>query len=178
MIARQRLLSLVVLAFAATMSICAPARAEEKFANLALVDPVQVFDRDVTIRGVRLNLIYGVNRAMYGLDLGLVNDVRGETKGLQYGLVNLVDGPFTGWQNGLVNMTDGKFTGLGTAAYNGYRDAEGLVWGLVNVTDHMSGLQLGFVNYTRTLHGLQIGLLNIVKDKDKLPVLPIVNWSF
>ena len=42
----------------------------------------------------------------------------------------------------------------------------------------MSGFQLGIVNYTESMYGLQIGLINFIKEKDKLPVLPLVNWSF
>lgn len=131
------LLILTLVSVATTALLPTVARSEERFVNVALIDPVQIFDHDVTIRGLRLNMIYGVNRGVYGLDLGLANRVNGEAKGLQYGLVNMVHGPFTGWQNGAGNLTKGKFTGLGTGFYNGYGDAEGFVWGVVNVTGHM-----------------------------------------
>jgi hypothetical protein len=29
-----------------------------------------------------------------------------------------------------------------------------------------------------SMYGLQIGILNIIKSKEKLPILPLVNWSF
>lgn len=28
------------------------------------------------------------------------------------------------------------------------------------------------------IHGLRIGIVNIIRGKDSLPVLPIVNWKF
>ena len=56
--------------------------------------------------------------------------------------------------------------------------AEGVLLGLVNVTDSMEGLQLGLFNMTDSMNGLQIGLINVIKSKGTLPVFPIVNWSF
>jgi hypothetical protein len=55
---------------------------------------------------------------------------------------------------------------------------EGVQAGFINVSKGVEGLQLGFINVTHDLHGLQIGLLNVAQGKDKLPVLPIVNWNF
>jgi hypothetical protein len=46
------------------------------------------------------------------------------------------------------------------------------------MAESVHGLQFGFVNVTNHLDGLQIGLLNVAKAKDKLPILPIVNWNF
>jgi hypothetical protein len=31
---------------------------------------------------------------------------------------------------------------------------------------------------TQTLYGLQIGVINVVRQKENLPILPIVNWAF
>ena len=132
--------------------------------QLAIWDPVQLFDSETTIHGVRLNLIYGVNQDMFGVDLGFVNRVKGESKGLQYGFVNFIESDFTGWQDGSVNIVKGRFSGLQT--------------GLFNSTNHVKGLQFGLVNITETLHGLQIGLININKSGDPIKFLPIVNWSF
>src|SRR5215831_18058840 len=55
--------------------------------QLALFNPAQVFNEKTSIRGLRLNLIYGVNENVSGLDLGLVNQVNGSSGALQWGLV-------------------------------------------------------------------------------------------
>jgi hypothetical protein len=28
------------------------------------------------------------------------------------------------------------------------------------------------------MHGLQIGIINVIRQKEKMPVLPIINWMF
>jgi hypothetical protein len=48
----------------------------------------------------------------------------------------------------------------------------------VNITEDAHGLQIGVFNMTQTLYGLQIGAINVVRQKENLPILPIVNWSF
>ena len=50
--------------------------------NLSLFDPVQIFDADTSIKGFRLNLIYGVNQDMTGLDIGLGNHAKGNMSGV------------------------------------------------------------------------------------------------
>ena len=69
--------------------------------------------------------------------------------------------------------------GLQTGVFNLAGDeSEGFMLSFVNSTDSFSGLQIGFLNLTNHLNGLQIGILNIVRKKEKLPIFPIVNWSF
>jgi hypothetical protein len=171
-----------VLLFAAALALSAsPARAETKPFNLTLLSPAQVFPPADSVRGVRINLLYGRNVNVSGLELGLVSGhVTGDFRGLQWQPVNLVDGSFTGWQTGwLFSQTRGDFLGLQSSAVNftgGH--AEGVQLGVVNVTESMSGLQLGLVNVAGRTDGLQIGLVNVIKSKESLPVLPIVNWTF
>ena len=50
---------------------------ETKPINLALFDPVQIFKKDVPIKGFRFNLIYGNNSAMTGLDMGFDRPLAG-----------------------------------------------------------------------------------------------------
>jgi len=166
-----------VLALGLFVGLTAPANAEIRPIQLAIWPPLQLFPPEDTIHGVRLSL-YGLNQEVQGLDLGIFSRTTGKVVGLQYGIVGLTEGNFTGWQDNAVNITEGKFTGFQSGLFNYSNDAEGFLCGLVNVTTSMNGLQLGFINYTRRLHGLQLGLLNIVKDKEQLPILPIVNWSF
>ena len=155
----------LIVLFALTTFIPAPTIAEEHPVQVSLFTPIQIFPENDTIKGVRLNLIYGRNLSLTGIDFGLVNHLTGgKSTGVQWGLVGLNDGDFTGWQNTLVNYNEGDF--------------EGLQMGFVNLADHMNGVQIGLVNYAVTARGIQIGLLNFIDRGGQFPVFPIVNWSF
>ena len=163
MVARRCLLLGLVLVAAVLMA--APAFAQNKPVQLALVTPIQIFPEETPIVGLRLNLLYGRSVTVSGLDLGLVNHTTtGLSKGWQTGLVGLNDADFLGFQDCTVNVTKGR--------------CEGFQWGMVNYAGEMSGFQLGFVNYAMTMKGLQIGIVNIIKQGGQFPVFPIVNWSF
>lgn len=147
--------------------------------QLALFNPIQLRDESSSIFALRLNLIYGKNVSVTGLDLGLVNRCTGGTSvGLQHGLVGYVEGSFAGWQNNVIDIVKDQFTGLQSGLYNQMGSGAAVQYGAVNVAESISGLELGLVNYTETMHGLQIGLINVIRQKEKLPVLPILNWSF
>ncbi len=140
--------------------------AQDKPIQLALFNPIQIFDENTSITGLRISLLYGKNKTVSGLDWGLVNHTTsGVSKGVQFGLVGIVEADFIGWQDNGVNITHGNF--------------EGLQWGLVNYAGSVSGVQLGLVNYASNMKkGLQIGLVNIIKTGGQFPVFPIVNWAF
>jgi hypothetical protein len=173
-------LSLVIAAL--VLGAFAPAvfAQETKPINLALWDPVQIYKKDVPIKGFRLNVIYGNNSAMTGVDLGIANWVTGETVGIQWGIVvNYTAGNFTGWQNAPLQKVGGHALGVQTgviASING--SGKGLQAAGVTVSDDYIGLQLGIVNYAVELHGIQIGLVNIIKNGGMLPFFPIFNFSF
>ena len=151
---------------------------EEPF-QLSLFNPIQVRPEETSIFLLRVNLIYGKNVSVKGLDIGMVNHCSGGvTKALQWGLVGFVEGDFLGWQDHFVNMTAGTFTGFQSGFYNDIDNGEAFQLGFINRARTVSGFQLGIVNYTESMYGLQIGLINFIKEKDKLPVLPLVNWSF
>lgn len=84
--------------------------------QIALVAPVQVVDRYDNVKGLRLDLIYGVNYNVSGIDLGLINKVESEQKGIQIGL------------------------------YNDTFESSGLQVGLVNKTEWLNGVQIGLIN--------------------------------
>ncbi|MGE0555094.1 MAG: hypothetical protein AB7R55_16815 [Gemmatimonadales bacterium] len=155
--ARFSIAALAALGLGAT-----PSAAQERPINLALVTPIQIFPAEDEIKGVRLNLIYGRNRAVTGLDVGLANHVDGRMSGVQWGVVNIAES-MVGWQAGTVNYTVGRF--------------EGLMWGPVNYAGHINGLQLGIVNYAARASGIQIGLINIIKEGGQFPVMVIANWG-
>ncbi|KAA3636628.1 MAG: hypothetical protein DWP97_02430 [Calditrichaeota bacterium] len=138
---------------------------EAKPIQVALLNPIQIFNENTEIAGVRINLLYGKNRSVSGLDWGLVNHTTtGVSKGLGWGFINLTEDSFVGWQDGFVNNVKGNF--------------EGFQSGFVNIAHNCSGFQLGIVNYAHNMNGLQIGLVNIIKQNGQFPVFPIVNWSF
>jgi len=155
------------------------AQAVEELFQLSLFNPAQVRPEETSIFILRVNLIYGKNVSVKGLDIGIANHCSGGiSKGLQWGIVGFVEGDFIGWQDHFVNITEGTFTGFQSGFYNDLDNGEAFQLGFINRARTVSGLQLGFVNYTENMYGLQIGLINFIKDKEKLPVLPIVNWSF
>ncbi len=156
------LLGLIILA---VVSFSLPASAETQPFQLALLAPAQIYPEEDSVRGIRLNVLYGRNTSVTGLDLGLVNHTtEGMSMGVQLGLVNLNEAKFTGFQDGWVNVMKGDF--------------EGFQLGFVNYAGFVKGLQLGLVNYSESMNGLQIGLLNIIHQGGEFPFFPIVNWSF
>jgi len=162
-------------------AFAAPAlAAEAKPFNLALFNPVQIFDESTPIAGLRLSILYGKNAAFSGLDVGVVNETNGDFTGLQYGLVGIArGGEFVGWQdNWAANYVEGQARGLQSAFLNYADTMIGVQIGAVNVSKNMHGVALALVNSTENLRGLQIGLVNIASNLKGHPVLPIVNFSF
>jgi hypothetical protein len=174
--ARRGLMLWSVAALAAVAA--SGAAADSRPIQLSVVTPIQLFSEETPIGGLRLNLIYGRNASLTGVDLGFVNHVTGPCKGVQWGAVGWVGTDFTGWQDNFVSVTKGRFEGFQSGAVNSMGSGEAFQLGIVNHAGNMSGFQLGFVNYCDYLKGLQIGVLNIIKQKEGLPVLPIVNWNF
>jgi hypothetical protein len=178
----------LVLALAVVLSVSA-VLAEEKPIDVTVWEGVQIFSPETSIKGVRINFLYGVNKDITGLDLGLfipVNFVNGNMKGLQlglynrvsgnvtgvqWGLVNNVLGNFTGWQSALVNFTDGDFVGFQQGFFNSAKSMKGLQWGFWNQTDSLKGIQLGLLNFNKA------GV--VVWESAKAPnFFPFVNWAF
>ncbi len=58
----------------------------------------------------------------------------------------------------------GEMRGLSVSAFN-------------RIQGEQKGVTIGIVNYARKLSGLQLGLINIAKNKDRLSVMPIFNYS-
>jgi hypothetical protein len=160
--------------------------AQENPFQIAFIGPtMQLVDDDEDVRGIRLNLLYGVNQNVSGLDLGLINHTNGMMTGVEFGLVNLVDGGFSGWQAGVVNVTQGQFTGLQWAPWSilslaNFADAaEGAqIAAAFNRAEYMHGFQLALVNVADDMYGVQVGLINIIRSKPDLWILPLVNWKF
>jgi hypothetical protein len=163
-----------------------PSTAQENPFQIALIGPtMQLVDDDADVKGIRINLIYGVNRTMTGLDLGLINHTRGHMTGVGFGVVNAADGGFSGWQSGAVNVAGGQFTGLQWSPWtvlslaNFAEAGEGAQIALAfNRAQNLRGFQLSLVNVAEDMYGVQVGLINIIRSKPDLWILPLFNWKF
>ncbi len=149
--------------------------------QFALWHPIQVFDEDVSVTGLRLVLISGVNQDVIGLDLlGIASLTRGNQIGWQLGLYDEVRGDLTGWQLGIfVNDVGGRARGFQSAGISN-RVGHGIGFqlsALLNRAKRMRGLQISLVNWTDELEGVQLGLININR-KGPIPFLPIFNFGF
>ncbi len=178
-------LALFVLALVALPRVSAAQAAESSPAStpvqLALWHPIQIFGEGVSVAGLRLSVISGVNRDVVGLDLsGIAALTRGNQVGHQVSLYNGVEGDMSGWQVGVfANDVDGGVRGLQTAvAYNRAGDSIGVQLSVgLNRTKRTRGLQVSLVNWTDQLDGAQIGLININRG-GPIPFLPLFNIGF
>ena len=134
--------------------------------QISIFNPLQIVNERTTIKGLRINLIYGKNRGMNGLDIGMINHIGNKAS--------------TAVQLGFANYTEANFKGVqfSVGANWGEKKVTGLQWGLLNYAINISGLQVGFVNYAENMNGLQIGLANIIKNDGAFPFFPFINWSF
>ena len=139
--------------------------AENKPIQVALFTPLQIFSEDVSITGVRWNVLYGKNSSVTGLDFGLVNRTTEKMSvGVQFGIMGFADRGWIGLQSNFVNVTRNEF--------------KGVQFGFLNYAEDANGLMIGIINYARRLYGIQIGLFNLIEAGGVAPVLPIVNWAF
>jgi hypothetical protein len=149
--------------------------------QLSLVTPVQIFPETFAVSGLRINLIFGRNRALRGLDLGTVNEVTERVEGVQLIGVNLA-GDLAGLQIGLFNSAATSEAGccqLGAINILRGEDSQGTMLGfLFNKADGLRGLQLGLINICNTLDGCQLGLINIILQSEALMFCPIFNAQF
>ena len=144
--------------------------------QVSVFPSLQIFDEDVHITGLKLNLLYGYNTAVSGFDIGLCGGA-GDFEGVQVNFLNNVEEIASGLRISLLNLSD-DFEGIEIAPIN-YSSvtADGLRIGLVNVTQESKGLQIGLVNYTRFMKGVQIGLINVIAES-KVSFMPILNARF
>jgi len=131
---------------------------------------------------LRLNILVGNHRAVYGLDIGglgnfadykmngigvagLFNSV-GESDGAIHvaGIFNFAAFDFSGCQiSGVYSCTEGSHCGLQI--------------GCGNYAGKLTGLQIGVFNYAERLNGVQIGLVNVNRSSP-VTFLPIANAAF
>ncbi len=142
-----------------------PSETVTKPVQLALFPPdLQLVSEEQSISGLRLN-IYGRNQDVTGVDIGLVHETLGNYTGVEFGLVNMVHGEMHGLQLGGI-FSDSK------------THVSGLQVGIVNTSASVRGVQIGLVNLADDMTGFQFGLFNQIKNKEVLPVLPLINANF
>ena len=115
------MLKKIVLAVLCVMVMAGISYAQEtKFLQLAVFNPVQLVPEDQSIKGVRLDLFYTVNKDVTGFSLSFlgVNRATGNVSAVELGLGNWVEGYFHGVQYGLVNYTVSRFVGWQAGAVN------------------------------------------------------------
>ncbi|OQY42944.1 MAG: hypothetical protein B6227_00585 [Fusobacteriia bacterium 4572_74] len=121
---------------------------------------------DQSIKGVRLNLLYGKNTNMSGLDINIL--ALGETNnftGVQLNPfwipgANKVNNSFTGVGIGVANIHLGQSTGVVLGFVNYTNNFNGLQWGLVNFNQRKSVINLGGVNFNQGESTVDIGFVN------------------
>ncbi len=155
-------------------ALCAvPASADFTPISLAFAPHAQFPREDFTVTGLRLSLLYGQHRRMYGLDLGLVGNVTdSDFVGLAIaGGFNRTTGPAKaiGLQAaGIANVNHGRFSAFGAqAALVNYNLVEAFVagvqvGGLANLANKTTiyGAQLGVYNDGCSIYGFQLGVVN------------------
>ncbi len=155
--------------------------------QIALIDPIQFFNRTTNIAGMRLNLMYGKNAEVWGLDVGLWS--RSEwLNGLAVGVANQ-SSQLRGIQVGGANVALDDAIGLQAGVINGIgRDGTLVQLGVFNdstaplgLSNDIFGMQVGVLNMNllpfapwgpgaesalgeTTFHGVELGLVNAKKD--------------
>jgi hypothetical protein len=169
---------------------------------ISVFPPVAFPGNDFTTTGVRLSLLWGDIKDVYGFDIGGIGNItdhgfggigisgvfnitKGATKGTQIaGLFNYNEQKtdITGLQiAGLLNRNAAASSvlGLEVAAINyvPFTSVTGFQIGVINKSLNVNGFQIGLINMTQNLHGIQIGLLNFY-DKGLFVVSPVINIGF
>ncbi|MBU4010535.1 MAG: hypothetical protein KJ882_07190, partial [Proteobacteria bacterium] len=156
--------------------------------QFSVFNPLQLFNENKSIAGMRFTIFYGKNTDLHGIDLGLCVNSTHNLTGIQLvGLMNNAAGDpgdfnVTGIQvAGLGNTTD-HLSGIQIGGFgNGVTyDATGIQIGLIgnaaatfkgiqiaglfnfnyDKSSSMSGIQIGIFNYSDKVTGIQIGLFN------------------
>ncbi len=120
---------------------------------------------DQSVKGVRLNLLYGKNTNMTGLDINIL--ALGETNnftGVQLSPfwigANKVNNSFTGVGLGIANIHLGQSTGVVLGGVNYTNNFTGLQWGFINFNQKKSVINLGGINFNQGESTVDIGFVN------------------
>jgi len=171
---------------------------------VAVFPPVQFPPDDFSVTGLRVSLLYGRHRGVYGIDIGAIGSHTkqdfvgiGVSGGFNWtqGMTKIIGLQLAGLAN--INSQKTDVYGLQVAAITNYNSASstvtgvqmslanlsthtnvyGLQVGLYNKAQNVYGFQVGIVNIAESVHGLQIGLINF-HHKGTFVVSPILNFGF
>lgn len=204
-----RLTALTFIAVALTTALLASEKADAAAAvsplGVSIVPPIQFPSDEFTITGLRMSVLWGHHRDVYGVDIGALGNITDQTFtgiGLS-GLFNITHGTTTaiGLQGaGLMNMNTQKTEVYGVQVAGGINmntaqskvvglqaallanhspntTVYGAQVGLYNRAQDVYGFQIGLVNFAKSLHGIQIGLVNF-NETGIFGVAPILNVGF
>lgn len=172
-------------------------------ASLNFVPPIEFPSSEYSVTGLRLSVLWGHHRDMYGLDLGAIGNITDNTfvGTAVSGIFNMTHGTTTvvglqaaalanintnktsvsGLQLALVNVNTATswIAGFqaGAANLSEFTDIYGAQLGIYNRANEVRGVQIGLVNVATNLHGVQIGLVNF-NQKGTFFVSPILNVGF
>lgn len=153
-------------------------KAGNKIFQLSLWGEKQLFPKESSIKLLRLNTIYGINKDGSGFDIG------------GYGKY---EGNFSGWQMNLINITNREVKGLQTGLYNSAGTSKSIQIGIINTAKNSVGWQIGIINHAEFINGfqiallyntvenfkgLQIGLLNLNWSGEPISCMPIINFRW
>lgn len=195
--------SIRILLSALSIFISAPAFAAFSPLGVSLVPPVQFPAEDFSITGVRLSLLYGRQRDVYGLDVGVLGNITNQTfvgiavSGLfniNHGMTSIIGLQAAGavnWSTQKLNVygvqvapaniveAESSVTGMQFALANiaSHTTIRGFQVGVYNVARSVYGLQIGLINVVDNLHGFQLGFLNF-NHTGLFAVAPVMNFGF
>ncbi|MBT3755310.1 MAG: hypothetical protein HOK80_10095 [Candidatus Cloacimonetes bacterium] len=99
--------------------------------QISFANPLQLSHESNIVTGLRLNIIYGRNKSVYGIDAGLIN-----------------------W-------SDNDMYGIQAGFYNRAKRVKGIQAGFINVTDSIFGIQIGLFNIIRPSKYPFIPIINV-----------------
>jgi hypothetical protein len=141
---RQRMKKLLFLCvlFAGMLLVPALSAAGWSPLQVAIWHPIQMVPDQWDVYGMRMNLIYGKNKNVWGVDVGVANTTEGPVRGIQAGVIN---GP-------------GDLDGIGVGGINSTRRVNGFQAGLFSVAEErVTGIQLSALfNQSPVVRGLQL----------------------
>ncbi|HVK60474.1 MAG TPA: hypothetical protein VM432_02940 [Bdellovibrionales bacterium] len=199
-----KIISIALILAAVVSMVPAKAHAAVSPVSVTILPPVMFPPNDFTITGLRMSLLYGKQRNIYGLDLGVLGNITEQDftgigiSGLfnaTTGTTNIIGLQLAGLTN--INTSKTRVYGLQLALGMNYNGADtevngiqfslanhgphtkiyGAQLGIYNKAQDVYGFQIGLVNVADSLHGIQIGLLNF-HHKGTFAVSPIINMGF
>lgn len=161
----------LLLAVLGSLALAAGASGQELSfspAQVSLTPTVaQLPTEDTAIKGLSLNLYYGVQKSVTGLDVGVLNGIDEDLHGVGIGLLNEAAHDVRGLQLSSGNMGKDSVAGAQVAAFANRTEGtlRGVQIGLGNGAREANGLQAGFFDWTETARGAQLGLIGVAESE-------------